>query len=102
MDINQRREYLRGDELSAEGVIVRQRVSISEVWCECLRMPKGELTRYNSNEVMSLMRKIEGWEWHSKVKYAVPGYGSCKCFVRKNVTFGENQIDQTDDADIFT
>lgn len=95
MDINQRRNYLSGDPLSPQGVLMRDRVCISEIWCECLRMSKGDLTRYNVSEVMGLMRKIEGWEWSGTNTYKVSLYGRQKCFLRK-VYKNEHAIDKSD------
>lgn len=82
MDIHQRRNFLSGDVTAPQGVVVRDRVCIAEICSECFNMSKKDITRYYSNEILGLMRKIDGWIWSGKNTYRVPGYGKVKCFLR--------------------
>lgn len=101
MDLYQRRNYLSGDETAPEGVIIRSKVCIAEICCECLGMPKKDVTRFTSNEIMGLMRKIDGWEWSGGNTYRMPIYGRSKCFLRKptmntNSSLDVHQLDEMD------
>lgn len=83
MDIQQRRNFLAGnDPLLPQGVIIRDRVCTFEIGCECLGMRKSDITKYVSSEIISLVRKIDGWKWSGKSTYRVPQYGKVHCFLR--------------------
>ena len=85
MDIYQRRDWLRdceNDEAIQEaGVVERERVCISEIWCEALGNQQKDMTKYNIKDLHDIMRKAKGWkEYEGKLRFDM--YGVQKCYVR--------------------
>ena len=86
MGINQRRAYFtqEGDDLRAEGCIVRDKVCITEILNECVALGiKGTPQAADKNRIRSIMKDVKGWE---KIKTAARfgPYGTQKgwsCFV---------------------
>jgi len=104
MDIHQRRSYLTGDdELQAPGSVRRDRVSIAEIWVELFNKPIAEMSRYNTKDLHTIMKTIDGWE-EDKSPVAVKGYGRQRVYRRvKNAVYnkvyktGENGIQSIQD-----
>ncbi len=84
MDLYQRRNFLHGDELAAEGTKQRDKVCVAEIWCECLEKPKADMDRYKTLEINKIMRGFEDWKEHNGGKGTAKFklYGTQKCFVR--------------------
>lgn len=60
-DIYDRRNWIN-DELVMQGSVRRDRVCIMEIWCECFGKDKGSLKRQDSNEIVSIMRRMPDWK----------------------------------------
>lgn len=74
MDIYQRRAYLQGDELQAQGTKRRSKVTVAEIWCEALGGQHKEITRHNTKDLHIMMRKFAGWqEYRTKIKTRLYG-----------------------------
>ena len=88
MDIYQRRAFLGGGEFETVGVtgtVVRERVCIMEIWCECFGKERQNLKKSDSYEIEGILNKIGGWkkyEANTSGKTKVPLYGVQKTFVR--------------------
>lgn len=84
MNIYERRNFLNGDEFEAsvkQGINVRERVCIAEIWCECLSKDKGNLKRQDSNEISAIMAKMDGWKKaESSMRFKI--YGVAKGYVK--------------------
>lgn len=78
----ERRAFLAGDELSAEGTVQRSRVCIAEIWCEVLGGNQKEMNRYNTKEIHDIMRGIKGWEDGTNTKLRFGTYGQQRGYVR--------------------
>lgn len=76
-----RRAWLAGDELQAEGKQQRDRVCAAEIWCEVLGGQQKDMNRFNTKEIHDIMRKIEGWEPY-KTKMRIPSYGIQRAYIR--------------------
>lgn len=84
LNLYERRNYLNGDEFGAvekNGIIERQRVCIAEIWCECFGKDKGSLKRQDSNEITTIMARIEGWG-KSNIAMRFSLYGVAKGYER--------------------
>ncbi len=82
MDTPDRVNYIQDkDVISQRGTVLRDKVSVIEVWMECLGGQKKDLDRRRSNEIVSILHSIKGWEQDKKVS-RVKGYGIAKCFTR--------------------
>lgn len=88
MDLYQRRSYLGGGEFETEGVtgsVVRERVCIMEIWCECFGKERQNIKKADSYEIEGILNKIGGWkryEGNGSGKTKIPLYGVQKTFVR--------------------
>lgn len=84
MNIYERRNFLSGDEFESQkeaGTIMRDKVCIAEIWCECFAKDKGSLKRQDSNEITAIMARIEGWEKSdSSMRFKI--YGVAKGYLR--------------------
>ena len=94
MDLYQRRSYLGGGEFpgsAATGTVRRERVCCMEIWCECFGKERENISRANSYEIESILKKIGGWTVSTANKYAktrFPLYGTQKTFVRMGADEG--------------
>jgi len=93
MDLNQRRLFLQGDELSQrEGSIPRETVSIAEIWCELFYKPQSEMNGYNTKPLHSIMKGMEGWEADNKGPIDVKHYGKQKLYRRSAMITIDREI----------
>jgi len=60
-DLPTRRMFFDDELGSVEGSVERQYVCTAQIWCECLRKEKQDMTRYNTREINELMRAMPGW-----------------------------------------
>ena len=81
MDYYSRRNFIAGEELGEAGTMVRQRVSIAELWCELFGKQKADMTKFNTRDLHTIMRSIVGWE-ESKAPVFVKGYGRQRVYRR--------------------
>lgn len=84
-NIEERVKYIGEDPLSPVGTARRDCVSIAEIWCECFRGRKEDLSRSKSREIMALMAHIDGWRWLGESKRFGP-YGKQKYFKNMDET----------------
>lgn len=85
LNIIERKRFIDGDALQAEGVYQRQKISIVEIWCECFGKEKAEMVKRNTSPLHAIMRSMEGWELSpssAKGPERVKNYGSQTCYVR--------------------
>lgn len=74
MSTYERRSYMQGDELQAEGTIKRNRVTITEIWCEALGGMHKDMSRFNTKDLHNMMRNMDGWqEFPGKIKSRLYG-----------------------------
>ena len=79
-DLHQRVTFAQGMDVT-EGEIIRDRVSIIEVWCECLGKNKADLKRADSLEIAGILNNLEGWKSFEKREYLGP-YGRQRVYRR--------------------
>ena len=98
MDLFERRSYLAGQsEFGVEatiGTVKRQRVCVSEIWCECLCKDKSNLKRQDSFEIIGILMKIGVWERYTGNKQGhsrFPIYGNQKTFCRVGETANQTE-----------
>ena len=83
MDINARRGFLRDDPFlggDKKGTILRNSISVIEVWVECFGREPSAIRKSDRNEILSILAKI-GWKNGPAVNQRTP-YGVQKCFFR--------------------
>ena len=79
-DLHQRVTFAQGMDVT-EGEIIRDRVSVIEVWCECLGKNKADLKRADSLEIAGILNNLEGWKSFEKREYLGP-YGQQRVYRR--------------------
>lgn len=82
MGLYDRRDWLN-DPIHKNGVNVRDKVCVAEIWCECLQKDKTDMTRYNTRSINDLMKTLPNWEYSSST-YTFNIYGKQKYFFRKD------------------
>ena len=82
-----RRSYIHSDELlqASNGTVQRDRVCVSEIWCELFQKEMAAIKRSDIDELHGLMRQIEGWEKYDgnkagKIKFRL--YGPQRAYMR--------------------
>lgn len=80
-DVDQRRGYLIGGELSEVGTVQRNAVCAGEIWCELFGRRVGEMTAYNTKDIHAILRNMPGWERVESVR-RFRNYGPQKWYRR--------------------
>lgn len=87
--LNERILYIHGGDFGQEeeGTVQRDKVCISEIWCELFRRDLATIKRHEVDEMHGLIRQIEGWGKYTgnkngKLKFSI--YGSQRAYVRSN------------------
>jgi predicted P-loop ATPase len=62
LDVWQRREFLRGDDLTPIGTNRRTKVCAAEIWCEALGGTTKDMTTQNTKFIHGILQKMKGWE----------------------------------------
>ena len=88
LTLSERRNFISGGDFGIvqEGTIRRDRVCVSEVWCELFGRELTDIKRFEIDEIHSLIRQVEGWEKYGenktgKIKFKI--YGTQRAYVRK-------------------
>lgn len=56
--------------LDASGkMILRDRVSVSEILEDCLNLPARQQDRQSRNRVLGILFKLDGWEYKKSVRF---------------------------------
>jgi len=80
MSVYERRSFIQGDdELSANGVKKRDKISIPEIWTECLGNSVKDMSYYNCKFIRDIMNGHS--EWRKRV-VTVNGFGPQRGYVR--------------------
>lgn len=88
-DLYKRRSYLSNSDFDfaeVEGVMVRNKVCILEIWCECFLKERGDIRRFDSYEIEGILNKIGGWTKLTKNKSGKSHftlYGCQRAFIRE-------------------
>lgn len=82
--IYERRAFLQGDELQADGTRDRETVTVAEIWTECLGGAVRDMTTHNTKPLHDIMRKMPGWNL-DKQRRRVSGYGVQRTYMRRAV-----------------
>lgn len=83
--LSARRAWLDADlEGRSEGTMLRDYISIAEIWYECLGKPLGALTRKDSYEIANIMKRLHQWQREASGK-RIKGYGYTKVYKRVSV-----------------
>lgn len=82
-DKAQRRSwFIACDELTFVGRIQRETISAIEVWNECLGNDVARMPRQDRNEIMAILRQLDGWT-EEKGRQRCGPYGLQNRFRRK-------------------
>lgn len=81
MDLNERRNFLKGNMYGRNVSVKRNMVSTMEIWCELFEREPSSMRRVDSYEINAILRKIEGWERSSRMT-AIPIYGRQRVYER--------------------
>ena len=80
MDLTDRRFWLDNKE-GAEGVEVRETVSIMEIWAECFRMTPAAKRRADSDDIVRILLQL-GWTREGRKTKRLPLYGAQGFYTR--------------------
>ena len=64
------------------GTVPRAKVSVVEIFCECFGRPKNYMTRKDTDEIISIMARIPGWERPAGATQRSKAYGKQRVFIR--------------------
>lgn len=81
MDVLDRRQYIE-DQIIPEETFERDYVCIAEIWCECFKKNKEDMSRYNTRDINDILRSLEDWEQKNSTK-RFQLYGTQKYYIRK-------------------
>lgn len=81
MDFFQRRSFLDGDMLAAQGTERRTIVSNMEIWCECFGRKKEDLRPADSYAIAAIMSRFSEWQRQPKPQ-RIPIYGLQRVYKR--------------------
>ena len=81
MSVYERRGFLQGDELLAEGVKVREQICIAEIWCELMGGTMKDMTSVNTKGLHQIMQAMPGWKRASNRRFKM--YGTQKAYYRE-------------------
>jgi hypothetical protein len=70
------------DPMREPGSKVRDRICITEIWTEALRLMIKDLTPFNARPIHDLLRHIPGWSEYKKGKLRFGSYGVQKAYVK--------------------
>lgn len=73
-----------GQEIVEKGCIIRDKVCVQEIWCECFGRPRGLIKRTDSNDIAKIMAKVPGWRNSGRAAKMGP-YGAQMVFVREDI-----------------
>lgn len=85
----ERREYIQGyhhEELQGGGELVRDRISVAEVWNELYAKDTANIHPLKAAEIRSILANMDGWEKYNKSNGQMrigPGYGRQVVYVSK-------------------
>lgn len=88
MDLYQRRSFLGDCEFEggvSKGTVLRDKVCIMEIWCECFGKARETLKKADSYEIEGILNRLGGWVRYTgsaSSKTRISGYGIQKTFVR--------------------
>lgn len=86
LDVYERVNYIQNrDTISIKGDMVRDRISVIEVWTELFGGQKRDLDRRRSTDIHNILKKIKGWQKYDKSsgRMKVKGYGQQRVHVRE-------------------
>ena len=81
-DLNRRRDYWNMNVSGDYELVLRDRVSAIEVWCEAFSGNKTALKTQEKKEIIACILKTPGWEAAGKPFYNGAPYGTQRGFVR--------------------
>ncbi len=107
MNLDDRRSFLRGDELSPKGTERREIVSNAEIYSECFDRDFKHVLRRETDELVSIMMKIGGWKrvgrkrklpiyGPQRIYERLPSDGACSSATRSSIS-GERDENEVDD-----
>ncbi len=78
--LDERRTYIHSpDDEQKEGTVLRESVSVAEIWCECLGKEKADMTQFNTRPINDILKGLEDWQNSGKSK-RIPLYGKQRYF----------------------
>jgi len=88
MDMFTRKEYFDADLTNQRAIkgdeVQREYVCIAQIWCECFRRDKKEMTLHNTADIKSIMRSLPDWEY-TGVQKRFHLYGTQRCYKRVKI-----------------
>jgi predicted P-loop ATPase len=97
--IAERRNFLNyRDDISEVGIMRRTQVCVPEIWCECYKKEKGDMSRNNTKEIHDVMRNMPGWK-PAKSNRKFSAYGLQRAY--EKIGFGAGNDAIFDDTRVY-
>ena len=87
LSLTERRNFISGGDFGEvkEGTVRRDRVCVSEIWCEMMGRELVDIKRFDIDDIHGLIRQIKDWERYTgnkdgKLKFKI--YGVQRAYVR--------------------
>jgi predicted P-loop ATPase len=62
-DVYKRRNYfIEENDMRERGVVLRNRISVAEIWCECFGLKRSDMNKYNTKGIHDIMKNNPRWE----------------------------------------
>lgn len=52
----------RGDDMAEEGIEIRKRICVAELWCELFNQKQSDMNKFNTKDLHAIMKNMPGWE----------------------------------------
>lgn len=100
-EIYERRNFYMDKDLRPEGTIMREYVSVAEIWCELFGKDKAEMTRFNTREIRNILQNLPEWQVE-KTLTRLKFYGPQRLYKRiKCLNYGIIENDKVSIEDLI-
>lgn len=82
LGLGERRMFLTAEEDQEEGTVTRDRVTVAEIWCECLGNDRKDMQPFKTQGINAILRTLRGWE-DSKKSKRIAIYGKQRYYQRQ-------------------
>ena len=82
--IENRNSFFEMKQEPGKNPVIRDSISVAEIWHECLGKPRADMNRYSTRELNLIMRSLDDWEFMNSTKN-FGMYGKQKYYKRKKL-----------------
>jgi len=82
--IENRNSFFEMKQEPGKNPVIRDSISVAEIWHECLGKPRADMNRYSTRGLNLIMRSLDDWEFMNSTKN-FGMYGKQKYYKRKKL-----------------